>query len=135
MSEILTHPRFAVSADAEIWKALGWSVCTDMDGAAYVSGSTSTYGADYNALLATAVADGKTGTDALAWVATEHNRRSEARTAATALARQAEAIQSLANALRTEKDASVLQKIMHNLTEPTQWAIRKQLAGTGLLPG
>ena len=129
---ICTHAKFPISAPDYIWRSLGWTV---YEGTDVISSRRSTnWGDSHDELLALAVTKGLRDTDALRFYAEESNRREEQKTMATAIARQAEAISKLAASIRSESDQSVLSKIMSQLTEPTQWALRKQLAGKGILP-
>jgi hypothetical protein len=77
----------------------------------------------------------QTGSDdwqALAWAVAEHDRRKEAKTAATAQAREAEGLKSLANALRDAGDSTVLDRVLSRLSERTQYAVKQQLKGSGI---
>jgi len=128
---ICTHHKFPISAPDYMWNSMGWEVYSNVD---VISRRRSFANDDSDELLAIASANGLSGVDALRYYAEEHQRRSEEKTRATAVSRQAEAINNLAASLRSESDRTVLEKVMGQLTEPTQWAVRKQLAGTGILP-
>jgi len=127
---MLKH-KLGIEASREFWAAMGWSF-TFVNDVEYPAYRSHIHNAEQT--LAIAVGNGLTGEAAIAWAAAEDQRRSEAMTASTAMARNADAIKALADALRGQADQSVVEKIMRHLTEPTQRALRKQLAGTGLLP-
>lgn len=127
---MLSH-KLGVEASREFWTAMGWSIGT-VNGVEQPTYRNHYH--NYDQTLAIAIGNGLDGEAAIAWAASEDQRRAEAMTASTAMARNADALKALADSLRTQADQSVVEKIMRHLTEPTQWALRKQLAGTGLLP-
>jgi hypothetical protein len=121
--------RCGVTGPTELWKAVGYEVYT-------ADSDTWEVRERYDGRDAL-VYEGRrvTGCDdwrALAWAAAEEQRRSEARTSATALAREAEGIQALAKSLSQISDQSVLERIISRLSERTQYAVRSQLKGTGI---
>lgn len=128
---MLSH-KLGVEAPRAFWVAAGWSIGT-IDGVEQPTYRSHYH--NYEQTLAIAVGNGLTGEAAIAWAAAEDQRRSEAAASQAALVRNAEAITSLAQSLSTQADQTVVDKVMQHLTEPTRWALRKQLAGTGLLRG
>lgn len=61
----------------------------------------------------------------------EHNQAMAAR---SAIVRLADAIQQHGTAIERREIADVLGGVMQQLTERTQWAVRSQLRGSGMLP-
>ncbi len=130
MPDLIRHRSLPISAPRAYWVALGWQTYSNSDQA----GNHPVFNMD--GLLAMAAATGHQGEEALAWAVGEHQRQVEEKTRATAVAREAEAISALAQSLRSEADTAVLERIMSRLSEPTRWAVRKQLSGSGMLsPG
>lgn len=132
MSErVIRHRTLPVSAPECFWRAMGWQVYTNTDEA----GERCHHGSGADTLLAVALTHGLEGEKALGYVVTEWRRETEERTRATALAREADAIAALAHAIKADSEQALVARIMGRLTQKTQWALRQQLAGTGLLPG
>jgi hypothetical protein len=75
---------------------------------------------------------GGTGDEVVAWAIHEAQRRMEKRTASTAQAREAVAIQSLAAAISHANDQDILRKILVRVSEKTRYAINQQLKGNPL---
>jgi hypothetical protein len=65
----------------------------------------------------------------LACASAEKARRDEAKTAATAEARDADAIKRLAKSIRDSADQAMLNRIMAGLNERTRYAVKAQLKG------
>lgn len=126
MSETYTHETTGIQAERVYWAAAGCTV--------YTTGTVSTSMAAHNfdaLLLAGIEATGAKDHRAIVWAMQEQQRRKEEATRSTALAREAEAIQSLASSIRSaavqESEDSLLARILPRLTERTQYAVRKQL--------
>lgn len=126
---IIRHRTLPIEAPLAMWVAFGWETYTNTD----VAGRRP-WDDNADQLLAIAVAKGLTGAQALAFAVEERQRQNEEQRRASVVCKEAEAIAALASSLRTESDRSVVQRIMSRLSERTQWALRSQLKGTGLLP-
>ena len=128
---MLKHRSLAIEAPESIWRALKFQVYSNVDivGDQYFDNNGS-----MDVLLAIATVNGLSGSQALSWAATEHQRQREQSAMAASVRANATAIENLAKALSDQSDQNVVQKVMGKLSEATQWSLRKQLAGTGLLP-
>lgn len=137
MSErIIRHRTLPISAPESFWRALGWTVYAEREGSEIndIAGDRA-FSHRIDEMLALAIVQtGANDERCLAWAIAESQRRTEEQTRSTALAREAESLGKLAEAIKTESESSLLSRIMGRLTEKTQWALRQQLAGSGLLP-
>jgi hypothetical protein len=131
---LVKHYKLPVTAPLYAWSAMGWETSYNMDGTPCEIKRRSFASNEDEQVLGIAIAKGLDGIEALAFCVEELTRRHEEKTRSTAIARQAEAIDKLAGSLRTESDQAVLGKIINQLSESTQWAVRSQLKGKGILP-
>lgn len=124
--------RCGVTGPVTLWQALGYEYAPTEKSAYcshWIDGGTNT--------LDALVYEGRrqTGCDdwqALSWAIAEHERRKAAKTAATAQAREAEGLKSLATSLANAGDQTVLDRVLSRLSERTQYAVRSQLKGSGI---
>jgi hypothetical protein len=132
-SRILKHPTLPISAAAELWSAMGWTTYANTDtvgGRSWDGGGIN----GINSYLARGiVATGANDERVIAWAVAEQSRHDEAKSAASAVRAEAEAITKLADALKSESERATISRIMSRLTERTQYALRQQLAGSGLI--
>lgn len=75
-------------------------------------------------LAATARAD----STAIAWALSEQNRRGEEKARSRSIAIEAEALITLAKAIREGGEEATLERIIGRLSERTQYAVRSQLS-------
>lgn len=129
---MLVKHTLGIEADETFWKSMGWQVHLDFDGGKSIGGKHQCYHADE--LLGIAIGSGLSGEKAIAWVSAEAERRKESAAHVYAIGEHAKAIASLAKSLANETKAEVMKQIMAHITEPTQYALRQQLKGSGLLP-
>lgn len=114
------HKTLAITAPESHWKALGYQVYTD--------GTAGFYGEGAEELLVLGLdATGAHDERVIAWALAERQRRREERDRTAAAAAEAQAIAKLADAIRSDGDEAVLQRILSRLTERTQHAVRQQL--------
>jgi hypothetical protein len=126
-AETITYLR--VTAPAKLWEALYHLSYRDT-GEVEINRNAIHRPEDIDALVyAGRAATGSDDWRAISWAICEKQRREEAKTIATAIAREAESIGQLAAALKSESEASTVQKILRNLTERTQYALKQQLKG------
>jgi Flp pilus assembly protein TadB len=83
--------------------------------------------------LGMAVSKGMIGAAAIGWAVEESNRRNDISRQVAAQSSEAAAIASLAAALQAGTTSSVVRDVLGRLSERTQYAVRQQLAGSGLL--
>lgn len=124
-AKLYRHPSLPVSAPEPYWTALRFTCYSNTDevGNSHIGN----YQEVAQAIMRGIEATGSNDHRALAWAMGELQRASEERTRATALAREAEGLQSLAKAIRESGEQQALERIIGRLTERTQYAVRKQL--------
>ena len=122
----VTISHCGATAPVALWSAMGYRTGTPDHETWWLSDDQP----GLNALVyAGRAATGADDWRAVAWAGAEKSRRDEAKTAATALARQAESISQLAESIRTSADKSMLDRILAGLSERTRYAVKQQLKG------
>lgn len=124
MSENAVYEKLGIEASRTHWSALGCNVVTD--GERLKIGNTP-HGADE--LLIIALANGKTGNDAVAWALAERDRRNEEKTRSTAQARLAESITTLAKSVQPLEVRVLIERFLPQLPPAAQEEVRKMLRG------
>lgn len=110
-----------ITAPLALWSANHFEIAWKGEPATeYVSGGPHNHQAE---LAAARLGAGADDWRALAWLRTETDRRHEEMTRATGIARLAEALTKIS---QTGKE-SVLNELIGQLTERTQYAVRQQL--------
>jgi hypothetical protein len=132
MTRELKHRTLPITAPESIWKSMGWRSWSDSSEVGQRDFDTGgTNGIDV--YLGMAVSKGMIGAAAIGWAVEESNRRNDISRQVAAQSSEAAAIASLAAALQAGTTSSVVRDVLGRLSERTQYAVRQQLAGSGLL--
>lgn len=129
MTTELKHPKLNVWADREVWTATRQFYITKSGDGGTVSDRGSTNSEDMNPLLVIGmqVLEDPKPNEVVVWAMQEQQRRREERTRATAHAKEAEAINNLADAIRGASEDDVLARILGKVSERTRCAVLQQL--------
>lgn len=123
---LVRHPTIPVEAPAYVWKAAGFTVYENSDTVGQPSGYDSS--TDISPLIVVGMQKHPgDGAAAVTWAIEERQRIREEKTRATAQAREADAVNKLAAAIKQSTGETVLHELLSRLTERTQYAVRQQL--------
>ena len=112
-----------LTADAATWQAAGFTTYSNSDLV-----NAGPHG--FDAFLVLGIdATGSRDAKAICWAMREKQRREEEKTRSTAIAREAEAISALAQAINSASEDRILEGIMSRLSERTRYAVLQQLRG------
>lgn len=121
--KLATHPATGITATTTVWYAFRASITTHDD---HLEAYNLPHGSE-ELLVLGMNATGDTGEKAIAWAMTERNRREEAKTIATAIAREGEAIATLARAISSSSEEGFIERLLPRLTENLRFAVKAQL--------
>jgi hypothetical protein len=126
-TKLYAHRKLDIVAPATYWYALGFQPCEAGEGEDVGTVSYHRVGSLDDVLILGIAKTEAHDEKVLVWALEEVQRRKEAQTTATAIAREAEGLQALAKSIRETTDNAFLSRLFGHLSEKTRYAIQQQL--------